>query len=286
MTLVARELSQAYPDENRDRTVILVPESQALLPADAQGPMTGTVLVLMGGRELRPPHRLRERGESPDGAGQGAGGRDGRPDGARRTAISPAAPASHGKRRPRGARRRRRGGSRFRSQPRGEIDLPSGGGSGPHRRRAQPPSPRLHYPGRRPFRDRLRSRSRSPRLDPRLVEPPGRGSSSGRGSGRGADSALARPPHRRFRLHEKLSSRARGRSRIRRRFGAARLRGPGPPGLRRGSGSRLLSEAGERGFEPPRRRFRGLYRQRAHPARNAAVGRRDRGDTCQRPTSG
>jgi predicted permease len=48
MTVVARELSQAYPDENEDRTVILVPESQALLPGDAQGAMTGTVLVLMG----------------------------------------------------------------------------------------------------------------------------------------------------------------------------------------------------------------------------------------------
>jgi len=48
MIVVARELSDAYPDENEDRTVILVPESQALLPGEAQGAMTGTVLVLMG----------------------------------------------------------------------------------------------------------------------------------------------------------------------------------------------------------------------------------------------
>jgi predicted permease len=48
MMVVARELSLAYPDQNRDRTVTLVPESRALLPAEAQGAMTTTVLVLMG----------------------------------------------------------------------------------------------------------------------------------------------------------------------------------------------------------------------------------------------
>jgi predicted permease len=48
MAVVARELSLAYPDENWDRTVTLVPESRALLPAEAQDAMTTTVLVLMG----------------------------------------------------------------------------------------------------------------------------------------------------------------------------------------------------------------------------------------------
>jgi predicted permease len=48
MTVVARELSSAYPEDNRDRTVTLVPESQALLPSEAQGAMTATVLILMG----------------------------------------------------------------------------------------------------------------------------------------------------------------------------------------------------------------------------------------------
>lgn len=48
MTVVARELREAYPDENEDRTVILVPESRAIFPGEAQGAMTGTVIVLMG----------------------------------------------------------------------------------------------------------------------------------------------------------------------------------------------------------------------------------------------
>jgi predicted permease len=48
MAVVARELSLAYPDENRDRTVTLVPESRALLPAQAQDATTATLLVLMG----------------------------------------------------------------------------------------------------------------------------------------------------------------------------------------------------------------------------------------------
>jgi predicted permease len=48
MAVVARELSEAYPDENEDRAVILVPESRALLPSEAQGAMTGTLIVPMG----------------------------------------------------------------------------------------------------------------------------------------------------------------------------------------------------------------------------------------------
>ncbi|MGH9320371.1 MAG: ABC transporter permease [Vicinamibacteria bacterium] len=48
MEVVARELASLYPDENEDRTVRLIPESRAILPQDAQGPMTSTVAVLMG----------------------------------------------------------------------------------------------------------------------------------------------------------------------------------------------------------------------------------------------
>jgi predicted permease len=48
MRVVAQELAEAHPDFNEDRTVVLVPETKALLPQSVQGAATSLVAILMG----------------------------------------------------------------------------------------------------------------------------------------------------------------------------------------------------------------------------------------------